>query len=175
MITNPSKLTVGIGAAVGVVGATAATWVAVAQGGSSTAGTPVQIAQQRPPATLSSDTASPAMPDMQHMGVLRAHPRTSAATSTSTEVWITPTRIRAIAARAGGGAVQDIGPGDVPGRVTYDVTVVRADGSDVTVVVDAHSGAVLARQWSDQDAPTPPDPQPADGAQDITTDNTSGD
>jgi uncharacterized membrane protein YkoI len=174
MIINLSKRTIGVGAAMGIVGATAATWFAVAQGGSSTAGTPVRAAQQ-PVATTSSATTSSAMPDMRHMGVLGQHPRASVVASTSTAAWVTQARIRAIAARAGGGSVQEIGPGDVPGRVTYDVTVVRADGSDVTVVVDAHSGAVLARDWSGQDAPTPPDPQQADGTQDNTTDAPSGD
>ena len=174
MNINLNKRTIGLGAALGIVGATAATWFAVAQGGSSTAGTPVPAAQQRVAATSSATTSS-AMPDMRHMGVLDQHPRASVVASTSTAAWVTQARIRAIAAQAGGGTVEDVGPGDVPGRVTYDVQVVRADGTDVDVVVDAHSGAVLARDWSGQDAPTPPDPQQTDGTQDNTTDAPSGD
>jgi hypothetical protein len=174
MINNARLRTVGIGAAVGIAGATAGTWFAVAQGGSSTAGTPVRAAQQ-PVAATSSATISPAMPDMRHMGVLRRHPHNSVVASTRTAVWVTPARVRVIAARAGGGTVQEIGPGDLPGRVTYDVSVMRADGSDVTVVVDAHSGAVLARDWSGQDAPTPPDPQQSDGVPDNSTDPATSD
>jgi len=154
MISNKSKRAAGIGAAACIAGATAGTWFAVNHDSSTTAGAPVEPV---PHVVTVSPSAPRFMHPMPNPHVVESHRRRAVSHAAGPAHWLSPARIRAIAAHAAGGRVEDIGPGDNPNRMTYDVSVVRVDGTDVTVVVDARSGAVLSADWRGQDPANPPD------------------
>jgi hypothetical protein len=71
-------------------------------------------------------------------------------------------QVRAIAQRAGHGQVDKIEADAGPAGITYDVSVIRSDGTDAQLIVDARTGRILsnlAEQQDPQEQSDTPDPQ----------------
>jgi hypothetical protein len=88
----------------------------------------------------------------------------AAAPSAPVAAAATPTVIsldqaRGIAERAGNGQADKVAVDSGPAGITYDVSVIRSDGTDVELMIDGHTGRILSnlaepQSLQDSNAPT---------------------
>jgi hypothetical protein len=114
------------------------------------------------PHTLAGAPAAPTSPagaSPSAAAATTANPAPVASTTAALPGPATPTTIsldqaRSIAAHAGNGQVDQIQADSGPTGISYDVSVTRADGTDVAVTIDGHTGRILS---TIADTQTPPD------------------
>jgi uncharacterized membrane protein YkoI len=113
------------------------------------------------PASVTSDVSSPTMPAVPSQ-LPKAAPSLppQAAAAASARAPLSPLQARALAERAANGQADQVeatvGPN---GGVSYAVSVVRADGTDVQLVIDGRTGRVLSNVPEAQDTQPPQDIQ----------------
>jgi uncharacterized membrane protein YkoI len=139
----------GLALAAGVGGTAALAAVFVSAG----ATTPAQQAQ---PVAVSSSMAP--------MPSAAASPASTVPAASGAAAKLTLPQIRAIAERTAGGRAEDVEPTG-PAALSYQVSVVRGDGSETELVVDARSGRVINTVADPQDSAEPHDSaEPQDSA-----------
>jgi len=106
-------------------------------------------ASQTPPATPAPQSSVAA--GVTSIAPALAVPPVAAAPATSGPAPVALDQARAIAERAGNGQSDKIETDTGPAGITYDVSVIRSDGTDVEVVVDARTGRILSNLAEQQD------------------------
>jgi hypothetical protein len=91
-----------------------------------------------------------------------AAPSAPAAPAAAAPTVISLDQARGIAERAGNGQADKVAVDSGPAGITYDVSVIRSDGTDVELIIDGHSGRILSniaepQSLQDSNAPDPQD------------------
>jgi uncharacterized membrane protein YkoI len=107
-------------------------------------------ASQTPPAVTAAQLSQPATQPPIAPAAAASAPAV-AATPTPTAVSLD--QARGIAERTGHGQVDKLEADAGPTGLTYNVSVIRADGADVQLVIDARTGTVLSNVVEQQNAP----------------------
>jgi hypothetical protein len=133
----------------------------LALGGAAGAAAIITFAVSRPSASQA-PLAAPAPQSSVAAAVTSIAPAAAAAPATSGPAPVTLDQARAIAEHAGNGQADKIETDTGPAGISYEVSVIRADGTDVELIVDARTGRILsniAEQQDPQEQSDAPDPQ----------------
>jgi hypothetical protein len=107
-------------------------------------------ASQTPPAVPAAQLSQPGTQPPIAPAVASSAPAVAAA---PTPTAISLDQARGIAERTGHGQVEKLEGDPGPTGLTYNASVIRADGADVQLVIDARTGAVLSNVVEPQNPP----------------------
>ncbi|MDQ1749693.1 MAG: hypothetical protein QOE71_749 [Pseudonocardiales bacterium] len=141
MNINFGKRSLAVGLATGVTGAALAT----------VAFTTHSSAPSRPVPPAAASNAVSALPETAAPAATSATPRASAPAAPNLA------KVRAIAERAGGGQVEQLERRRATTGMTYQVSVIRPNGMEAQLIIDARNGQVLSNTVEPQDSVEPKD------------------